>query len=166
MKIRYCIECAAPLGSTQDKAFRCTNGHMYWNNPRSAVTLLVLKDDKLLYTIRAHEPARGKYDLPGGFVDQHETAEAAARRELQEETGLRANALSYVGSVANDYLENIYTCDSIFVVTDWEGTPQAADDAAELIWASADVIGSEDFAWTPYAGVLDTLKIELQKYVR
>ena len=47
---------------------------------------------------RALAPFEGKWALPGGFVRLTETLEEAARRELEEETGLR-----------NIFLEQLYT---------------------------------------------------------
>ena len=46
------------------------------------------KDLKVLLIERDREPFAGKWALPGGFVDEDETPEEAARRELAEETGL------------------------------------------------------------------------------
>jgi len=43
---------------------------------------------KILLIKRAHEPFKGKWALPGGFVDENETVEQAAKRELWEETGV------------------------------------------------------------------------------
>ena len=51
----------------------------------------------LLLIVRKNEPFRGKCALPGGFVEYGETLEAAARRELAEETSLKVGQLHLVG---------------------------------------------------------------------
>jgi 8-oxo-dGTP diphosphatase len=53
---------------------------------------------QVLLIERGIPPFKGQWALPGGFVLEHETLEAAARRELEEETGLR-----------DVYLEQLYT---------------------------------------------------------
>ncbi|MFT3685713.1 MAG: NUDIX domain-containing protein [Phycisphaerales bacterium] len=63
--------------------------------PRPALTvdcvIFGLDEDelKVLLIKRAGDPFKGRWALPGGFVDMDEGLEAAARRELEEETGLR-----------------------------------------------------------------------------
>jgi 8-oxo-dGTP diphosphatase len=54
-------------------------------------------DGRLLLIRRKHPPFRGKYALPGGYVEYGETTEHAAARELKEETGLAAVDLSLIG---------------------------------------------------------------------
>jgi len=72
--------------------------------PRPAVTvdlvIFTIADDtlKVLLIKRGLAPFEGKWALPGGFVGIDESLEAAAARELAEETG-----------VTNLYLEQLYT---------------------------------------------------------
>src|SRR6478609_11651708 len=76
--------------------------------PRAALTVdcVVFGFDegelKVLLIERALDPFKGQWALPGGFVQLDETLDEAARRELQEETGLK-----------NVYLEQLYTFGAI-----------------------------------------------------
>lgn len=69
--------------------------------PAVTVDLLVLDWSQqrlsLLLIQRAHAPFAGYWALPGGFIEEQETLEASARRELWEETGLRVSALQSFG---------------------------------------------------------------------
>lgn len=58
----------------------------------------------MLVVRRAKDPAKGTLDLPGGFVDLHESAEEAVRREVKEETGLDVKSSRYLFSIPNIYL--------------------------------------------------------------
>jgi 8-oxo-dGTP diphosphatase len=64
------------------------------------VVIFTLLDDelKVLLIKRSRWPFDGMWAIPGGFVQPHESLEAAARRELEEETGAR-----------DVYLEQLYT---------------------------------------------------------
>ena len=61
---------------------------------RPAVSVALRRGDRLLLVLRARPPSRGYYAFPGGHVEEGETLEVAARRELAEETGLEALALA------------------------------------------------------------------------
>ena len=67
--------------------------------PRPALTVdaVVFKEigikKEILLIQRKFAPYKGKWALPGGFVDMDETLEQAAVRELSEETGITNVAL-------------------------------------------------------------------------
>jgi len=104
------------------------------------VIFTIAEDDlKVLLIRRGQEPFKGRWALPGGFVDIDESLERAAARELQEEVG-----------VTNVYLEQLYTFGdpkrdprgrvisvSYFALVDAERQRiVAASDAAEAQWHS------------------------------
>jgi len=63
---------------------------IHYENPLPAVAALVLNHkDQLLLVKRSVEPAKGKWCLPGGFIEIDESIEEAALRELEEETGIK-----------------------------------------------------------------------------
>ena len=73
----------------------------------------------MLLTTRAFEPAKGKLDLPGGFVDMNVTAEEALIRELKEELGIDVCNPQYLFSLPNEYQFSgiiVHTLDMFFKV--------------------------------------------------
>jgi ADP-ribose pyrophosphatase YjhB (NUDIX family) len=77
-------------------------------------------DRTVLFLLRAKEPALGKLDLPGGFVDPGEGALEGLRRECREEIGWEPGGdLVLFASFPNTYpYKNIVynTCDLFFTV--------------------------------------------------
>jgi 8-oxo-dGTP diphosphatase len=90
---------------------------------------------KLLLIKRGKEPYKGKWAIPGGFLDIDEELEAAAARELAEETGLINITLEQVqtfGSLGRDPRGRQITV--AFMGTTSQHKLKAGDDAAEAKW--------------------------------
>ena len=148
--ITHCPGCgASALTWPSVKSFTCCScGFTLYLNIASAVAVIIEYRGKLLFGVRKHEPQQGMLDLPGGFVDPGETAEAAARRELKEELQLDLPLpLQYFCSFPNNYLYQgiaYDTLDLIFTVQLQE-LPQiaASDDLAAVLWLERDAIALE-----------------------
>ncbi len=113
---------------------------MYYNCALT-VDCVVFIDDALVLIKRKNPPFKGGYALPGGFVDEDETVEDACIRELQEETGLKADHLDLIGVYSKPGRDPRGRSVSVaFLARSVTGKPIAGDDAAgvELIkdWES------------------------------
>ena len=157
MKLRYCTECAAPLTQRDATAYVCANGHEYWNEPHASASVAVLRDGRVLLAKRGIEPRKGRYVLPGGFVEFDETPYEAARREMREETGLECPDLNLLEVHTIRYRENEASLSIVFHAPTWHGEPRAGDDAAGLEWHPVDVVESDAFAWH-IPGLADKLR--------
>ncbi|TVS16497.1 MAG: NUDIX domain-containing protein [Gammaproteobacteria bacterium] len=139
---RFCPACGAQtLMADSSKSMRCRAcGFRYFHNVAVAVSLLLQVGGDLLLTRRAHAPAQGLLDFPGGFVDPDENLEQALIRELREELDLDldAGALSYRFSGYNRYLfadVTYLTADAFFGLELPERPAlRCADDVAAVEW--------------------------------
>lgn len=66
---------------------RC--GFIAYRNPVPACGVVIQRNGSVLLAKRAHEPRRGTWGIPAGFMEYGEHPEATAVREVLEETGLR-----------------------------------------------------------------------------
>lgn len=150
-KFHYCPVCGSSLFKVNnEKSKSCHDcGFTYYANPSSATAAFILRGGCLLVALRGKEPARGTWDLPGGFVDMDETAEEGMAREVLEETGLRVERADYLFSIPNLYEYSgmtIHTLDMFYrveVAADAEAV--AGDDAARLAWVPLGEVAPERF---------------------
>ena len=70
---------------------------MRYKTPKLTADGAVLKDNKILLIKRRNNPYKGKWGLPGGFVEYGERVENAVVREVLEETGLKTKVIDIVG---------------------------------------------------------------------
>ncbi|MBL7969320.1 MAG: NUDIX hydrolase [Prolixibacteraceae bacterium] len=107
--------------------------------PRPAVTvdaILISPERKVLLIERGREPYKGKWALPGGFINMDEELDVACRRELEEETGIRVGELQQFkafGAVNRDPRHRTISV-LFYAFTDSELLASAGDDAARAQW--------------------------------
>ena len=108
--------------------------------PAVAVDMVIVTTERrprVLLIRRKHDPFAGMWALPGGFVDDHESLEDAARRELREETGVKTGQLAQLhtfGDPGRDPRGHVISVVYLARVDAARVRPQAADDAAEVAW--------------------------------
>ncbi|MDW8339142.1 MAG: NUDIX domain-containing protein, partial [Thermoleophilia bacterium] len=146
--------CAQPLSLLERRVECPACRFVHYANPIPAVAALVLdENERLLLARRAQEPFAGRWDMPGGFLEEGERPVEALRRELEEETSLTVAVGRLVGVYPDAYGEGP---DAVEVVNlAWEaipvaGDPAPADDVSELRWFSLDELPPRDelaFGW-------------------
>ena len=93
-------------------------------------SIVALRRDSVLLVKRGRGLFAGLWSFPGGRIDPGETAEAAARRELAEETGLTLGALASLG-LFRPAAEHSALVIEVFAGRASAGEPVAGDDASE-----------------------------------
>lgn len=74
----------------------CGKPYSCWRNPSPTTDVVIYEPEKGVVIIRRANEPQG-YALPGGFIDEGEQAETAARREMREETGLDVELTGLLG---------------------------------------------------------------------
>ncbi|MCF2136598.1 MAG: NUDIX hydrolase [Candidatus Thorarchaeota archaeon] len=106
-----------------------------YRSPTPTVDVAIIDGENIILVKRGHEPHKGSWVLPGGFIEYGETAEEAAVREVLEETGVSVRLVDILGVYSapeRDPRKHILTV--VFVAERIEGEPVGGDDAAEAKW--------------------------------
>jgi ADP-ribose pyrophosphatase YjhB (NUDIX family) len=112
----------------------------YDMNQNVCVSALFVQDGKVLLVRRAIEPAKGKLDFMGGFVDPNESVEAAIKREAKEELGVEIEIIRLLGVYGPDPYPVgdvvVYNSAVTYLCRIVSGAPVPQDDVASLEWWS------------------------------
>ena len=135
-KLVYCSACG------KENSFGYIDGNdryhcklcdsIHYQNPKPTATLILPKDDTILFVRRAFEPEKGAWSLPGGFLELGETLNQGASRELKEETNLNGEVIKLLGdcSYFNSVFGDILLLGVIMKIENWDNL-QCGDDASE-----------------------------------
>lgn len=152
---KHCPQCAATtIERIRDVGLRCASCDftLFFNPTSAAATLIEDDQGRLLAIERAKEPAKGKFGLPGGFLDLNETAEAAALREAKEEVNLQIESIEHLGTWPNQYIYKnvIYpVLDSYFIghVHSFDSLAAEADEVRRIHFVDPRQVPSEQWAF-------------------
>lgn len=105
--------------------------------PIAAAIAVVVRGGRLLLVRRSHRPDAGRWGFPGGKIEPGEAVLAAALRELDEETGVAADAIEVL--TALDVIRRdggtLHHYVLVAVLCRWlRGEGIAASDAHETGW--------------------------------
>jgi 8-oxo-dGTP diphosphatase len=124
-----------------------------WPRPMVTVDSVVFSNidgkTKVLLINRGKEPFKGRWALPGGFVDMDEELEDAVVRELAEETGLTGVQLEQMhafGTIGRDPRGRQISIAFMGIATKGQDTIRGGDDAAKAQWFDIEEV-PEDLAF-------------------
>ena len=93
MPDRFCPRCAAELipklAGGRERATCPACGYVAFGRFSMGVGALLVHEGRVLFVQRGENPGKGRWTIPGGYVEQDETPDVAVVREVFEETGLR-----------------------------------------------------------------------------
>jgi ADP-ribose pyrophosphatase YjhB (NUDIX family) len=145
---QVCPRCGKQLTQSAGRVDCAACGFVLYAH--SAVTASALLEDErrgVLLARRAIEPAKGKWDCVGGFVEEGEHPLDGLRREVREETGLDFTPRRFLGIWMGRY-EGRATLNLFWTGALAAGEPRPHDDIAELRWfAASDVPAASDLAF-------------------
>lgn len=149
---QFCPRCGSGFfiqNTPKSKLCKDCNFEMYVNASAAVALFILNSENQLLVCKRAKDPAKGTFDLPGGFVDENETIEQAILREAKEELNVRVQNSSYLFSIPNQYEYSGWTIPTIdlFFLCEVENFAdlKADDDVAGFEFIAPEQLNPTDF---------------------
>lgn len=149
---KFCPSCAAQLSDAGDEEEReCPKcGRTWYVNAAPTAGAALLKDGRALITQRGIDPEKGKFDVPGGFLQPGEDPITALRREVHEElqVDIDVSMDDCLQMIPHEYGEEGELVLAIgFKARLVSGDPTPGSDVADARWVTLDEVDSIDFAW-------------------
>ena len=124
-----------------------------WRGKILATLVFVVKDGKILLIDKKTGIGKGKINGPGGKLEDGESPEQRARRDIREELGIHVSNLQYYGQHRFQLVEGLSIHVWVYKTETFEGTPTESDEA-DPFWVALDEIPydrmwEDDRIWLP-----------------
>jgi len=151
---RFCPICGEAIEKVDGHAVCGACGYVgYANAAPGAEAVIFDERGRVLLGRRAFEPGMGRWDLPGGFLEEYEHPLDALRREVREETALEVEPQEFLGFWLEPYDGRIVLC--LAWTARASGEPRGGDDLSELRWFEPDELPEPaELAFSHYPEVL------------
>jgi mutator protein MutT len=143
---KFCPRCGSDTFHHDSKNMMTCDGckwHMFVNASPTVGIIIENENNQVMLAKRGIEPFKGYWDIPGGFMEPHETAAENAHREAQEELGVKIKTGLITSSYPATYPYkeiDIPVLIQFMVAKIVEGEPKADDDVAEIKYFSEEEI--------------------------
>lgn len=156
--MNYCSNCGHPVEFTEidndhRKRHYCPNcGTIHYHNPKIVVGCIAHIGEKVLLCKRSIEPRYGMWNLPGGFLENGETVEQGALRELKEEANANIRIKRMHSLYSIPHINHIYMH---FVGELVDGQYSIGEETSEVR-----LFGEQEIPWDELAFSSNTFALE------
>jgi ADP-ribose pyrophosphatase YjhB (NUDIX family) len=157
-EFKFCPVCGGSLESSVLKSGEparlvCSScGFVFYQDPKLAACSVVEVGGRIVLLQRSIEPRKGKWVMPGGFVDRGEEVAAAAMRETEEECGIKTRIKDLLGIYS--YPGSVVVV-SVYVAEYVSGPLRAGDESMDMMLVTPEEIPWDDLA---FPSTVDALK--------
>ena len=113
--MNFCSNCGSnqlknemPVGDNRLRQVCSNCDTIHYSNPKIVVGCLPIWEDQVLLCKRAIEPCRGLWNVPAGYLENGETAEEGALREVWEEAEAKVDILGVLAVYSLAHVNQIY----------------------------------------------------------
>mgnify|MGYP002761501098 CR=1 FL=1 len=159
-QLNYCWRCGSELSKKMDEGrerYFCEGCNEFvYRNSVPVGGVFVVKGKEVLLIKRGGTPNKGKWSYPAGYLEYDERPEVGAARELEEETGLKADPedLKLVATIQLEHPEKYVVGNAYGISFDKvDGKLKAGDDAEDARF------------WTPKEMEVSLEEMESKKIV-
>jgi 8-oxo-dGTP diphosphatase len=125
-----------------------------WKPQDQATLVFVVLDDRVLLIHKKRGLGAGKVNGPGGRIERGETAEACARRELEEELHITPVGLVALGELLFQFVDGYGLRCTVFRASGYVGDPVETDEAKPFVVPVSGIpyerMWADDALWLPF----------------